>query len=130
MNQQLLNITLVVRDYDEAIAFYTQKLGFELTSDIRLDDEKRWVVVTPKGNGQAGLLLAEAVDDAQKDAIGNQTGGRVFLFLKTDNFWRDYEHMKSCGVHFLEEPRDEPYGIVVVFQDLYGNKWDLIQHNE
>lgn len=122
---RLATVTLVVRDYDEAIAFYTQILGFELTEDSDRGSGKRWVTVRA-GTG-AELLLAKAVTPEQESRIGNQTGGRVFLFLETDNFARDYKLFTSRGVRFLEEPRNEPYGTVAVFVDLYGNKIDLIQ---
>ncbi len=127
--QILAAISLVVRDYDEAIAFYTQKLGFTLLEDTILSPVKRWVRVAPPGSGEGGccLLLAKASSPDQETAVGNQTGGRVFLFLHSDDFYRDYEAMRSRGVHFLEAPRSEPYGTVAVFEDLYGNKWDLIQ---
>jgi catechol 2,3-dioxygenase-like lactoylglutathione lyase family enzyme len=120
-------ISIVVRDYGEAIAFYTQSLGFELVEDIP-QEGKRWVVVAPPSGGTQ-LLLAKASTDEQRAAIGNQTGGRVLLFLHTDDFDTEYERMLQKGVVFLEEPRDEAYGKVVVFNDLYGNKWDLIQLN-
>jgi catechol 2,3-dioxygenase-like lactoylglutathione lyase family enzyme len=123
---RLALITLVVRDYDEAIAWYCGRLGFELVEDTPVSATKRWVVVSP-GAGGADILLAKAADDAQLAAIGNQTGGRVFLFLHTDDFGGDYRRFKAAGVEFLEQPRDEPYGRVVVFRDLYGNKWDLIE---
>jgi catechol 2,3-dioxygenase-like lactoylglutathione lyase family enzyme len=126
MAQSIGNVTLVVRDYDEAIQFFTQSLGFELRQDTDLGGGKRWVVVAPDSPG-SGLLLAKAVNVEQEKAIGNQSGGRVFMFLHTDNFVRDYEKMLSRGVHFLETPRDESYGSVAVFADLYGNKWDLLQ---
>jgi catechol 2,3-dioxygenase-like lactoylglutathione lyase family enzyme len=126
MAQSIGNVTLVVRDYDEAIQFFTQSLGFELRQDTDLGGGKRWVVVAPDSTG-SGLLLAKAVNVEQEKAIGNQSGGRVFMFLHTDNFVRDYEKMLSRGVHFLETPRDESYGSVAVFADLYGNKWDLLQ---
>jgi catechol 2,3-dioxygenase-like lactoylglutathione lyase family enzyme len=119
-------ITLVVRDYDEAIAWYTKVLGFSLVNDTALSQTKRWVVVAPGSDG-ARLLLAKADDDAQKASIGNQTGGRVALFLHTDDFPVDHAKMVQAGVHFLEEPRHEPYGSVAVFEDLYGNKWDLLE---
>lgn len=122
-------VALVVRDYDEAITYYCEKLGFELIEDIP-QVGKRWVVVAPPGANEARLLLAQASTEQQQDAVGNQTGGRVFLFLHTSDFQKDYDRMKSCGVTFLEEPRHEPYGTVVVFQDLYGNKWDLIEHKK
>lgn len=126
MTQTLVQITLVVRDYDEAIAFYTGKLGFRLLEDTDLGGGKRWVRVTPPGSPCA-LLLARAANPRQEAAVGNQTGGRVFLFLHTDDFWRDYRAMQAAGVTFVEQPREEAYGTVVVFEDLYGNKWDLIQ---
>lgn len=126
MTQTLVQITLVVRDYDEAIAFYTGKLGFRLLEDTDLGGGKRWVRVTPPGSSCA-LLLARAANPRQEAAVGNQTGGRVFLFLHTDDFWRDYRAMQAAGVNFVEQPREEAYGTVVVFEDLYGNKWDLIQ---
>jgi catechol 2,3-dioxygenase-like lactoylglutathione lyase family enzyme len=119
-------ITVVVRDYDEAIAWYTKVLGFSLVNDTALSESKRWVIVAPESNG-ARLLLAKADDDTQKASIGNQTGGRVALFLHTDDFPVDHAKMIEAGVHFLEEPRHEPYGIVAVFEDLYGNKWDLLE---
>ncbi len=121
--------TLLVRDYDEAIAWFMQALEFTLIEDTSLDSGKRWVVVMPPGGG-AGLLLARAADPAQQAAIGNQAGGRVFLFLVTDQFSRDHERMIEAGVHFLEEPRHEAYGTVAVFEDLYGNRWDLIEHHK
>ena len=123
----IAHITFLVRDYDEAIAFFTNSLGFKLIEDTRLQDGKRWVLVAPPGAQGANLLLARAVTPEQEKAIGNQTGGRVFLFLHTDDFQRDYERMIAKGVKFLEKPREEPYGTVAVFEDLYGNKWDLIQ---
>ena len=127
MNQSIALVALVVRDYDEAIAFYTQKLSFALAEDTDMGGGKRWVVVTPPGRGGTGLLLARAVSESQSAVVGNQTGGRVFLFLHTDDFRRDYDAMKARGVKFLEEPRNEAYGTVVVFEDLYGNKWDFIE---
>jgi catechol 2,3-dioxygenase-like lactoylglutathione lyase family enzyme len=127
MKQQIACVSLVVRDYDEAINFYTQKLHFTLVEDAPLGDGKRWVLVTPPGSTGTSLLLAQAVTPGQERAIGNQTGGRVFLFLHTDDFQRDYVDMQSKGIRFLEEPRHEVYGTVVVFEDLYGNKWDLIE---
>ncbi len=126
MPQTIAQIAVVVRDYDEAIAYFTGVLGFELIEDAPLTAEKRWVVVSPSHSG-ASLLLAQAANEQQRNRIGNQTGGRVFLFLSTDDFWRDYEQMKSRGVKFIEEPRHETYGTVVVFEDLYGNKWDLVE---
>jgi catechol 2,3-dioxygenase-like lactoylglutathione lyase family enzyme len=127
MKQHIGSIALVVADYDEAIAFYTQKLRFQLLEDTDLGNGKRWVLVAPPGSHETSLLLAKAAAETQQAAIGNQTGGRVFLFLHTDDFWHDYEAMHSNGIHFLEEPRHEPYGTVVVFEDLYGNKWDLLE---
>lgn len=126
MTQTIALIALVVPDYDEALSFYVDIMGFDLISDEPQGD-KRWVVVSPKGAKETKLLLAQAVDENQRASIGNQTGGRVFLFLHTDDFDRDFEAMKSKGVHFEEAPRDEPYGKVVVFQDPFGNRWDLMQ---
>ncbi len=125
--QNLAYFALVVRDYDEAIAYYTQKLNFQLLEDTPRSPTKRWVRIAPPGSDGCGLLLAKAASDEQDSRVGNQTGGRVFLFLHTDDFWRDYEHMKAQDVDFTEEPREEEYGTVVVFRDLYGNLWDFIQ---
>jgi catechol 2,3-dioxygenase-like lactoylglutathione lyase family enzyme len=119
-------LALVVRDYDEAIAFFRQALRFSLLEDTPLGNGKRWVIVAPQRDQGAALLLAKATNAEQLAHVGNQTGGRVFLFLQTDDFWGDYHHMKSNGVQFTEEPRQEAYGTVVVFLDLYGNKWDLV----
>ena len=127
MTQHLSAIALVVRDYDEALDFYVGKLGFALIEDTNQSDTKRWVLVAPPGAKEMRLLLAKADNPEQKTRIGNQTGGRVFLFLHTDDFQRDYEAYRAKGVRFLEPPRYEPYGTVAVFVDLYGNKWDLIQ---
>jgi catechol 2,3-dioxygenase-like lactoylglutathione lyase family enzyme len=127
MKQKLMHIALVVADYDEAIRFYTEKLNFELIEDIVLSDEKRWVLVAPKGSDGCCLLLAKGVGDEQKSRIGNQTGGRVFLFLLTDDFRRDYKAYKANGVRFVRPPKEESYGTVAVFEDLYGNLWDLIE---
>lgn len=130
MNQTLAAFALVIRDYDEAIAYYTDILGFELLEDTPLGGGKRWVRVTPRSADnypKTSLLLAQASNDTQRAAIGNQTGGRVFLFLHTDDFWRDYNAYRARNVRFLEEPREEEYGTVVVFEDIYGNKWDLIE---
>ena len=127
VQQQIGNVALVVEDYDDAIEFYTQKLQFTLVEDTDLGGGKRWVQVSPPNSNSTNLLLARASTKEQLDAIGNQAGGRVFLFLQTNDFWRDYELMKANGVVFNEEPRVEEYGTVVVFQDLYGNKWDLLQ---
>jgi len=130
MKQSILYVTLVVRDYDEAIAFFTQKLKFRLVEDIyQPDQDKRWVIIAPPGSEATSLLLAKASTPDQEDAIGSQTGGRVFLFLHTDHFWRDYDQMCAAGIHFAREPRQETYGIVAVFKDLYGNLWDLIGPN-
>ncbi|GHG73197.1 VOC family protein [Streptomyces griseocarneus] len=120
-------VTLVVRDYDEAIAFYVNAVGFELREDTPLGDGKRWVVVAPPGARESAILLARAADAAQEARVGDQTGGRVGLFLHTDDFARDHARMRTAGVTFLEPPRHEPYGTVAVFQDLYGNRWDLLE---
>ena len=128
MTQQLANIALVVAEYDEAIAWYTQVLGFTLLQDIDMGDGKRWVRVAPPGsNGGTALLLAQANTEAQRTRIGDQVGGRVGFFLHTDDFARDHAAMSERGVRFAEEPRHEPYGIVAVFVDLYGNRWDLVE---
>ena len=127
MAQTIGYVGVVVRDYDEAIAFYTGCLGFELIEDTPLADGKRWVLVAPRGRVGTALLLARAVDEEQQSRVGDQTGGRVFLFLHTDDFWRDYHSMEARGVTFAEEPREEAYGTVAVFRDLYGNRWDLLQ---
>ena len=124
--QQIIHMALVVADYDEAIAFYTKQLSFDLIEDTVLSETKRWVLVRPKGSDGACLLLAKAATDEQKTRIGNQTGGRVFLFLQTDNFWTDYKNMLDKGIVFVREPVTEEYGTVAVFKDLYGNLWDLI----
>jgi len=127
MKQSLALVSLVVRDYDEAIAFYVDALGFELIEDTYIAaQDKRWVVVSPRGS-DARLLLARGVGGEQASRIGNQTGGRVFLFLNTDDFWRDYAAYRAKGVRFVREPKEEPYGTVAVFADLYGTLWDLIQ---
>ena len=139
MTQSIIHISLVVRDYDEAIEFYVETLGFQLVEDIYIpEQDKRWVLVAPPGvadgpDGKAGgtqLLLARAVGEEQSSRIGNQTGGRVFLFLHTDDFWRDYNDYIEKGVTFVRPPKDAPYGTVAVFEDLYGNLWDLIQLNQ
>lgn len=127
MNQRLVQMALVVNDYDEAIRFYTGVLGFELVEDTAMSETKRWVVVKPKGAGVFTLLLAKAANEAQKAIVGNQAGGRVFLFLHTDDFWRDYRNLVEKGIDFVRGPSEEPYGTVAVFKDLYGNLWDLIQ---
>ena len=120
-------VSLLVADYDEAISFFTRALNFELCEDTPLGGGKRWVVVRPPGGAGSGLLLARADGPVQAARVGDQTGGRVFLFLETDDFHRDYARMTAAGVRFVEEPRDEAYGVVAVFEDLYGNRWDLIQ---
>ena len=133
MTQSLAHVALVVRDYDEAIAWFTDKLGFTLVADeYQPEQDKRWVLVAPPGSppGGASLLLARASSPEQQALIGNQAGGRVFLFLRTDDFARDYEAMRARGVSFVREPKQAPYGIVAVFEDLYGNLWDLVQFTE
>lgn len=128
MPQHLGLVALVVPDYDEALAFYVGVLGFTLVEDTFVPEQnKRWVVVTPPGATESRLLLARAIGEEQITRIGNQTGGRVFLFLYTDNFYRDYRRYQANGVTFIREPKEEPYGTVAVFQDLYGNLWDLVQ---
>lgn len=127
MNQHIAHIALVVNDYDEAIKFYTEKLNFILIEDTKLSDTKRWVLISPPGNSSCQLLLAKAAADEQRTRIGNQTGGRVFLFLYTDDFRRDYNNMLAAGIEFVREPSSETYGTVAVFKDLYGNLWDLIE---
>jgi catechol 2,3-dioxygenase-like lactoylglutathione lyase family enzyme len=127
MKQKLGYVALVVRDYDEAITFYTQSLQFQLIEDTALGSGKRWVRVRPRGSEGTDLLLARAVNPEQASRIGNQSGGRVFLFLHTDDFWRDYREMIARGVKFVRPPTEESYGTVAVFEDLYGNLWDLLQ---
>ena len=127
MKQSIGAVTVLVHDYDEAIRYYTETLGFELVADTPVGNGKRWVQVASPG-GQTRLLLAQAAGPAQQARVGDQTGGRVFLFLVTDDFRRDYNEMRARGVEFCEAPREEAYGTVVVFKDLYGNKWDLIEH--
>ncbi|RAJ94097.1 catechol 2,3-dioxygenase-like lactoylglutathione lyase family enzyme [Larkinella arboricola] len=126
MKQNIAQIALVVDDYDEAIEFYTQKLRFTLVEDTVLSPTKRWVLVAPPGSTGCRLLLAKAVDELQKSRVGNQTGGRVFLFLHTDDFWRDYKQLVENQIVFVRDPTKEAYGTVAVFEDLYGNLWDLI----
>ena len=126
-SQKIGALSLLVREYDEAIRFFTGVLGFELLEDIDLGNDKRWVMVAPQGEGNTCLLLARAVTPEQSAHVGNQTGGRVFMFLYTSDFDTDYVRFKAAGVRFLEPPRHESYGIVAVFIDLYGNKWDLLQ---
>ena len=131
MAQTIGYVALVVRDYDEALAFFTHSLGFTVIEDAvandRLGNDKRWVIVSPRGSRGTSLLLARASTPEEASRVGNQTGGRVFLFLHTDDFWRDYHEMLARGVKFNEAPRQEPYGTVAVFEDLYGNKWDLLE---
>ncbi|HXW89421.1 MAG TPA: VOC family protein [Terriglobales bacterium] len=127
MAQRIGYVAVVVPDYDEALAYFTSVLGFELIEDISLGPEKRWILVAPPGPQGTHLLLARAVTPEQASRVGNQTGGRVFLFLHTDDFWRDYHALKERGVNFQEAPREEPYGTVAVFKDIYGNRWDLMQ---
>ena len=130
MKQEIDHIALLVKDYDEAIEFYVNKLKFTLIEDTRLSDVKRWVLVQPPGSSGCCLLLAKAADERQNLAIGNQSGGRIFLFLSTDNFDRDYNRMVSEGISFVREPIIESYGTIAVFKDLYGNLWDLIEKKE
>jgi catechol 2,3-dioxygenase-like lactoylglutathione lyase family enzyme len=127
MKQSIVHIALVVDDYDDAIKFYTEKLNFTLIEDTAQSETKRWVLVAPKGSQECCLLLAKGVGEEQRSRIGNQTGGRVFLFLKTDDFWRDYNNMRSQGINFVREPKTEEYGTVAVFADLYSNLWDLVE---
>lgn len=128
MKQSIRHVALVVRDYDEAIRFYVDTLGFTLVEDTYIpEQDKRWVIVAPPNSTESQLLLARAVGEEQSSRIGNQTGGRVFLFLYTDDFWRDFNAYKAKGVVFVREPKEEPYGTVAVFRDLYGNQWDLLQ---
>ncbi|MGL4750561.1 MAG: VOC family protein [Shewanella sp.] len=128
MKQAIVHIALVVRDYDEAIDFYVNQLNFELIEDsYQPEQDKRWVVVAPPNSHGTALLLAKASKPEQESFIGNQAGGRVFLFLNTDDFWRDYEYMRSIGIHFIREPQVQDYSTVAVFEDLYGNRWDLLQ---
>lgn len=130
MHQRIARITLLVTDYDESINFYTQKLNFTLIEDTRLSETKRWVVVAPPRATECALLLAKATNEEQHRHIGSQTGGRVFLFLYTDDFWRDYNKMLANGIEFMCKPANEPYGTVTVFKDLYGNLWDFIEPKE
>lgn len=131
MKQTIVHIALVVKDYDEAIAFYTEKLHFTLIEDTYQPlQDKRWVVVSPPGSNGTTILLAKASKQRQEAFIGNQAGGRVFLFLGTDDFWRDYEDMKNNGITFIREPKNADYGTVSVFEDLYGNLWDLVQFKD
>ncbi|MEJ8844507.1 VOC family protein [Lacibacter sp. H375] len=129
MQQRIAQLALVVKDYDEAIAFYRDKLKFRLVEDTTMSETKRWVVMAPPGNSSTYLLLAKAANEEQLSRVGNQTGGRVFLFLYTDDFKRDYEYYVSKGIKFVRPPSKEEYGTVAVFEDLYGNLWDLIEPN-
>ena len=126
MKQQIAHVAIVVKNYDEAIQFYTEKLGFDLIEDTKLSDTKRWVLVAPAGSGGCRLLLAQAATEEQQSRVGNQTGGRVFLFLHTDDFWRDHSNYVAKGINFVRQPESQPYGTVAVFEDLYGNLWDII----
>ncbi|HXC00613.1 MAG TPA: VOC family protein [Terriglobales bacterium] len=130
MKQTLGHIALIVRDYDEALDFFTRTLNFKLIEDTRLSKDKRWVLIAPPGSQGTNLLLAQASTPEQVSRIGNQTGGRVFLFLHTDDFWRDYREMTARKVKFVRESREESYGTVAVFEDLYGNLWDLVEPKE
>ena len=127
MKQRLAHIAIVVNDYDEAIRFYTEKLHFDLVEDTQLSETKRWVLVRPKGSNECCLLLAKAANDEQRSRVGNQTGGRVFLFLHTDNFERDYQNLLDHQIDIVRQPQREEYGTVAVFKDLYGNLWDMIE---
>ena len=130
MTQTVAQFTVTVRDYDEALSFYVHKLGFEQLEDTDLGGGKRWVRVRPAGSTGAGLLLARAASERQSASVGNQTGGRVFVFLETDDFWRDYRLLVGRGVAFVRPPSEEPYGTVAVFEDLYGNRFDLIERKD
>ena len=130
MKQHIAHFALVVNDYDEAISFYTQKLNFDLIEDTVLSETKRWVLVAPKGSTECCILLAKAANEEQKSRVGNQTGGRVFMFLHTDDFWRDYNAMLANDVKFIRPPVEEAYGTVAVFEDLYGNMWDLLERKK
>jgi catechol 2,3-dioxygenase-like lactoylglutathione lyase family enzyme len=129
MKQSLGHVALLVRDYDEALAFFTRTLHFTVVEDTRLSADKRWVLIAPPGSQSTTLLLARAATPEQQSRVGNQTGGRVFLFLHTDDFWRDYNEMTARKVKFIREPVEEEYGTVAVFEDLYGNRWDLLKRN-
>lgn len=130
MNQRIAHVALVVRDYDEAIEFYTKKLDFKLLEDTKIDENKRWVMVAPSGAKECCLLLAKAANDKQTKCIGNQTGGRVGFFLFTEDFWRDFNKMTDRNINFIRQPNEFEYGTVAVFEDLYGNMWDLIEPNK
>lgn len=128
MDRKLVHISILVNDYDEAIRFYVEKLDFELVEDRMLNEQKRWVLVKPRGSGTCCLLLAKAQGEKQRSYVGSQSGGRVFLFLETDDFGRDYQNLIKQEIRIVREPSDEDYGRVLVFEDLYGNQWDLIQY--
>jgi catechol 2,3-dioxygenase-like lactoylglutathione lyase family enzyme len=130
MDRNLVHVSILVNDYDEAIRFYVEKLNFELIEDTKLNEKKRWVLVKPRGSGSCCLLLAKAEGEKQRSYVGNQSGGRVFLFLETDDFDRDYENLKKYSISIVREPANEVYGRVAVFEDLYGNKWDLLQYKK
>jgi len=130
MKQRLAHIAIVVNDYDEAIKFYTEKLHFDMVEDTQLSETKRWVLVRPKGSNECCLLLAKAANEEQRSRVGNQTGGRVFLFLHTDNFERDYQNLLDHQIEIVRQPQREEYGTVAVFKDLYGNLWDMISPNK
>jgi len=131
MKQSIVHIALVVKDYDDAIEFYTKKLHFTLVEDsYQPEQDKRWVVISPPGSTGTTILLARASNEEQENFIGNQCGGRVFLFLNSDDFWRDYNDMLANGIKFIREPKEQDYGTVAVFEDLYGNRWDLLQLND
>lgn len=130
MKQHIAHVALVVKDYDEAIEFYTRKLNFVLVEDTVMTETKRWVLISPPGATETNLLLARAANKEQASRIGNQTGGRVFLFLYTDDFWRAYNQMVERGINFVRPPKEEAYGTVAVFEDLYGNQWDLLQRKK
>lgn len=130
MKQRIAQISLLVKDYDEAINFYVNKLDFILLEDTKIDEKKRWILIAPNGAKECSLLLAKATNEEQSKSIGNQTGGRVFLFLFTDDFWRDYNKMVTKNINFVKPPTEYDYGTVAVFEDLYGNLWDLLEPNE
>ncbi len=131
MNQSIVHVAIVVADYDAAIAFYTEKMGFELIEDTYIPEQnKRWVLVAPRNSKGTAILLARAANQEQATFVGNQSGGRVFLFLSTDDFWRDYNQFLANGIIFVRKPEEHDYGKVAVFQDLYGNLWDLLEHKD
>lgn len=128
MNRKIIHIALIVNDYDEAIQFYTENLDFVLIEDTVLSPDKRWVIISPNQDAECKILLAKAANDEQKSRVGNQTGGRVFLFLQTNNFQKDYDKMIGKDINFIRKPSQEEYGTVAVFEDLYGNLWDLVEY--